>query len=111
MVDYLDPDDEPTPFFYACDVDGNPLPGVRVNEIINAIRDQTLRIPKYQVYGIELPRLVINEVLAEYQAPPAGTAGPVTVNVWVELWYPPINEQLLSPPSNAAVNPTIPLGK
>jgi hypothetical protein len=26
MVDYLDPDDEPTPFFYACDVDGNPLP-------------------------------------------------------------------------------------
>jgi hypothetical protein len=74
-----------------------------------------LQIPKYQVYGIELPRLVINEVLAEYQAPPAGTAGPVTVNVWVELWYPPMNppmnEQLLSPPSKAAVNPTIQLGK
>jgi hypothetical protein len=116
MVDYLDPDDEPTPFFYACDVDGNPLPDpsggtVNPNEIINAsFPDQTLQIPKYQVYGIELPRLVINEVLAEYQAPLAGTAGPVTVRVWVELWYPPMNEQLLSPPYTAAFNP-IPLGK
>jgi hypothetical protein len=116
MVDYLDPDDEPTPFFYACDVDGNPLPdpsGVPVNpnETINAtFPDQTLQIPKYQVYGIELPRLVINEVLAEYEAPPAGTAGPVTVRVWVELWYPPMNQQLLNPPSSAAFNP-IPLGR
>lgn len=51
-------------------------------------------VPTYWVFGTELPRVVINEVLGEYtlptnnQNPPTAQAGTFNVNLWVELFNP-----------------------
>lgn len=113
MVDFLDPDDNSTPFFFACDVNGNPLPATNPDDLITLnpnYPDETFRVPKYWVFGTELPRPVINEVLAEYQAPANNNPGVVTIRVWVELWNPPASQQCLNPPSNVQ-DVSIRLGK
>ena len=48
-------------------------------------------VPKYWVFGTELPHVVLSEVLAEYQDPPVVTGtppAPTTVRVWAELHNP-----------------------
>src|SRR5207244_6108736 len=49
--------------------------------------NETLR---YWVFGVEMPRVMINEVFAEYnyQAPLTMTPPPIPVHVWTELFCP-----------------------
>jgi hypothetical protein len=90
IVDLIDEDEISTPFnFYNTQVDGaanagltaplgtqsNGTPGVDQN-------------PAYWVFGTELPRVLLNEVLAEYPKPASLPATNVPVNVFVELYNP-----------------------
>jgi hypothetical protein len=81
VVDFIDEDEVSTPFlFYTAQDAGDPAfdPG--------ALTAGNVELPRYWVLGTELPRVVLNEALAEYQRPPRGQAGPVAVNVWAELF-------------------------
>src|SRR5207248_11714614 len=86
IVDYIDEDDVSTPFNFYTAADAGLLP-FDVGEA-----GQGGELPKYWVFGTELPRVVVSEVLAEYQDPPAPQPGaapaPTTVRVWVELHDP-----------------------
>jgi hypothetical protein len=90
IVDFIDNDDIMTPFPW-CST-GSPA------------------TPEY-VYGIELPRLVINEVLVQYKKP---TTGPDTTNtlidVWVELMNPANADASLLDNGIARINLTGPTG-
>jgi hypothetical protein len=83
IVDFLDEDDISTPFnFYTAGDAGTSAfdPG--------AVSAGNPELPRYWVFGTELPRVVVNEVLAEYQLPPQGGSGAFPVRVWVELLNP-----------------------
>jgi hypothetical protein len=97
IVDYIDPDEISTPFnFYNTATDGcaNIYQLVPTTTTFPAYPAGNPDVPAYWVYGTELPRVVINEVLGEYTlptnngAPPTATAGPFGVKVWVELFNP-----------------------
>src|SRR5262249_45761950 len=60
VVDFIDSDDISTPFMWTLDKGGN----------------------SHWVFGTELPRVVINEAYAEYDASAATTK----INVWAELY-------------------------
>jgi hypothetical protein len=95
IVDFLDEDEISTPFnFYTVADAGDPAfdPG--------AVSAGNLDLPRYWVFGTELPRVVLNEVLAEYRLPPRRAAGRADVRVWAELFNP----LPLVPPS-AALQP------
>jgi hypothetical protein len=82
IVDFLDEDDISTPFhFYtARDAGSDPRfdPG--------AVSAGNPELPRYWVFGTELPRVVVNEVLTECQPPQR--RGVFPVRVWVELFNP-----------------------
>jgi hypothetical protein len=83
IVDFLDEDDVSTPFnFYTARDAGDPSfdPG--------GVSAGNPELPRYWVFGTELPRVVLNEVLTEYQLPPSDSAGTFPVRVWVELFNP-----------------------
>ncbi len=83
IVDFLDQDDISTPFqFYTTQDAGDP----RFNA--GAISGGNLELPRYWVFGTELPRIVLNEVLAEYQLPAKPAPGAVEIKVWAELFNP-----------------------
>src|SRR5262249_23643212 len=65
-----------------------------------AVSSGNPELPRYWVLGTELPRVVLNEVLTEYQLPPPGKAGAFAVRVWVELF-----NALPAGPFPAAVQP------
>jgi hypothetical protein len=123
MVDYIDNDDISTPFNFYNLHDANPgvanpspttfnlnatvtntttvsnanLPGPNypVLPLVNNTSPQPDNTPLYWVFGTELPRVVINEVLMQYNAPTlqAGQTSvqpgqTFTTNVWVELYNP-----------------------
>ncbi len=82
IVDYIDTDDQSTPFNWY-----NPT---------TPMTGQTAPIPEW-VFGTENPRLLINEAYAQYDNSPQdptlqGTtyvaANPYNVNVWIELFNP-----------------------
>jgi hypothetical protein len=83
VVDFLDEDDVSTPFnFYTAEDAGTPaFDG-------GAVSSANPELPRYWVFGTELPRVVVNEALTEYQLPPRGSAGRVEVRTWVELFNP-----------------------
>jgi len=93
MVDYLDEDEINTPFcFYGTAADASYHPASRG---LASSQDQGMTIggnaelPRYWVFGTELPRVVLSEVLAEYRLPVMNQAGEnVTIRVWVELFNP-----------------------
>jgi hypothetical protein len=107
MVDYIDNDDISTPFnFYTLhDANpgvANPSPtsfniGATVGNLSSVAQSSPMpdQTPLYWVFGTELPRVVINEVLMQYQQPtlqgnntqvqPGQT---ITNNVWIELYNP-----------------------
>jgi hypothetical protein len=73
IVDYIDYDDISTPFNWYTDTSVNP--------------------PKpFYVFGVELPRVVLNEAYAEISNDPADAAAPpkqpFRVKFWVELYNP-----------------------
>jgi hypothetical protein len=88
IVDYIDEDDISTPFnFYNPTQDklNSAAPGV--GQTNNVGTSPVEANPRYWVFGTEMPKVVLNEVLAECSPTPGG-GGPVTVNVFAELFNP-----------------------
>jgi hypothetical protein len=89
VVDFLDEDDISTPFNFYTARDGGP------GFDAGAVSAGNPELPRYWVFGTELPRVVLNEVLTEYEPPPdpgpdpaRPGAGRFDVRVWVELFNP-----------------------
>lgn len=110
IVDYTDEDDIMTPFNFYGPADINPtnpaaVTAAQIGTLVAAGTDDptpTGANPAYWVFGTELPKVVLNEVLAEAQQPYANQADPTNpdfVNVWVEL--------LNTMPDTGAANPSI----
>jgi hypothetical protein len=105
MVDYMDEDDISTSFNFYTIADGlvangttlglttggddmTPTPAANGTNLLGT--NQSGANPLYWVFGTELPKVVLSEVLAEAtDAKPANAAGAnEKVNVWVELYNP-----------------------
>ena len=85
IVDYIDDDDISTPFnFYSPLLDGLPLSEVARSTATPAGE----QLPRYWVFGTELPSVVLNEVMTEYAVPDPTTPGVFRVKVWAELYHP-----------------------
>ncbi len=96
IVDYIDDDDISTPFnFYTAEDAGFPAGSPLFNP---GDTNGDPELPKYWVFGVELPRLVVNEALVTYQVPSMGTSG--NVNLWVELHNP-----FQKPPDGSGLQP------
>ncbi|HZU36165.1 MAG TPA: hypothetical protein VFA18_09660 [Gemmataceae bacterium] len=93
IVDYLDSDDYSTWFPWATLSAVNPTTGAPNPVFINAVPGLD-PVGNGNVYGTELPRVVINEVLAQIENDPNDAAGNVdfNVNFWVELLNPFSND-------------------
>jgi hypothetical protein len=93
IVDFIDEDDIATPFnFYgpsdALDRSNNPPtlnPNYNPNESQPASPTNPEQVPLFWVFGTELPKVVLNEVLVEASPPAPGTGGTFDVKVWAEL--------------------------
>ncbi|HXG09624.1 MAG TPA: hypothetical protein VNK04_07530 [Gemmataceae bacterium] len=102
IVDYIDEDEISTPFNFYNTADGLPAAeigarGKWVNES-NELVDHP-ELPKYWVFGTELPRIILNEVMAEQKLPTVAK-GKHPVRVWVELFNPlPENTYAGAPPT------------
>lgn len=89
IVDYIDEDDIMTPFCFYTEIDALRDPATAStytsNDIVNpAETDPDRQIRRYWVYGTEMPRLVVNEVLTEY-TPTAVPGSTFNIRTWVEL--------------------------
>jgi hypothetical protein len=94
LVDFLDDDDLITPFnFYTAEDAGV------ASFDVGALSDGDRELPRYWVFGTELPRVVLNEVLAEYRDPGPGMQA-YPNKVWVELHNP-----MHTPPAGSALQP------
>ncbi len=89
IVDYLDEDDLSTPFhFYTVD-DYKPLPPPDPPfDVPGATIGGDLELPRFWVFGTELPRIVINEVLVETEKDIYATDQPAQLRVFAELHNP-----------------------
>ena len=93
IVDFFDEDEISTPFNFYTTADG--LPAAQLGAMTatptgwTAAGNGTNEMPTYWVFGTELPRVLVNEVLAEYkQTQVTPTTGTVDINVIVELCNP-----------------------
>ena len=103
IVDFLDSDDYNTPFLFYTDMDGYPLADPWAPDDDNGNL-------KYWVFGTEKPRVVINEVLFEYQEPydnnnKMRVNGPFDMRCWVELLNASGVSVTLGPDAPNAENP------
>jgi hypothetical protein len=95
IVDFLDEDEISTPFnFYTTHDAGDPKFDA------GAVSAGNPELRRYWVFGTELPRVVLNEVLAEYQLPAKPAPNQIEVKVWAELFNP-----LPTGPAPATVQP------
>jgi hypothetical protein len=107
IVDFIDEDDISTPFnFYNTTDTGGPPPQGGIGAFTSwsilplpaPLNNATLgQVPKYWVFGTEVPKLVLNEVLAERHQPTPTTSNDpdqAMINVWIEL----LNTLELPPP-------------
>jgi len=99
IVDYIDEDEIVTPFnFYATAYNyfaiQQGLPQAQQNLPVTSYADSSgnnntnEQVLKYWVFGTELPPVVLNEALVEYQLPPGNANGNFEVQVWAELYSP-----------------------
>src|SRR5206468_54481 len=97
IVDYIDEDDISTPFCFYSTEDYKHLrvpPALpphagRVDPARGADGPAgEIQWPRYWVFGTELPRVVVNEALAEIRMNDPDEAYPDTVRVFVELHNP-----------------------
>jgi hypothetical protein len=97
IVDFIDEDDIMTPFNFYTVADGLPAASIGAttggddttpNTNNQFGTNQTGANPLYWVFGTEMPKVVLNEVLAEAQNPdPTQQAGSnESVKVWIELY-------------------------
>lgn len=91
IVDFIDDDDIITPFqFYTSPVDdktGTVKPDTYGNAPNNKQTPPVTELPSYWVFGTEMPRVVVNEVM--FQTPQAATntnPNDPVVTAWVELY-------------------------
>ncbi|HEY5906642.1 MAG TPA: hypothetical protein VIZ31_01285, partial [Vicinamibacteria bacterium] len=84
IVDYIDEDDYATPFnFYSPLLDGLPL-----SEVARSVETPAGEaLPRYWVFGTELPSVVLNEAMVELRAPTTPPDASL-VRVWAELYRP-----------------------
>jgi hypothetical protein len=101
IVDFLDPDDYSTPFMFYTDMDGYPL-----DDPTKPAASAPTPNLRYWVFGTELPRIVVNEVLFEYQEPSTNTT--FDMFCWVELFNPSGKPETLGPDSGASPKVTDP---
>jgi hypothetical protein len=100
IVDYIDDDDISTPFNFYPDP-GTTVPNFAIDTMITTTTKYTFNSgvgnptdipeenPRYWVFGTELPRIVVNEVLTEYTPAATPQANGAYFNyVWVELYNP-----------------------
>jgi hypothetical protein len=86
IVDFIDEDDICTPFNFYTAFDAGLAGGAGYQSfdiVSDGSSDPDRQMRRYWVYGTEMPRLVLNEVLAEYTLPAAPGPG---VNFNVKLW-------------------------
>jgi hypothetical protein len=89
VVDFIDEDDVSTPFNFYTALDAG-----RSTFDVGALTDGDPELPRYWVFGVELPHVVVNEALVEYQEPARPRPGATYLTkVWVELHNP-----FLTPP-------------
>jgi hypothetical protein len=95
IVDFIDEDEISTPFNFYNTVDGLNAANVGDLNLNPNTKTADPELPKYWVFGTELPKVVINEVLAEYVTPLDAFGKPATgkgnqfpVRVFAELFNP-----------------------
>jgi hypothetical protein len=95
IVDYIDEDDISTPFNFYTTADAGTTNPAQFN--LNDTWDQDVptptttfkkEVPKYWVFGTEMPRLVITEALMEHKSTPAILNNNYQNAVYVELFNP-----------------------
>jgi hypothetical protein len=90
IVDFIDEDEISTPFNFYTEQDAYPSgPLASGGSFDPGATNGDPELPRYWVFGTELPRLVVNEVLAEYQELAIPAPGlTYACNFWVELMNP-----------------------